>query len=119
MNNDQFQKCLEESFQHSKEVLNIKEKEYSIGLDRLDQFKRTAVLNDESATRSLWGMAVKHVTSIATMVKDPTMYNLETWREKVTDLRNYTFLLGALLEDLKIESTNSEVDDGRLGAKYD
>jgi len=48
-------------------------------------------------------MASKHISSIAGMVKDPSSYNLKTWREKVTDLRNYTILLDALLIDLEVK----------------
>lgn len=99
MTNEQFQIEVEKAFLRSKQLLNKKEKEYSEGEDRLDQFKKVSTLNNEPATRSLWGMATKHVTSIANMVKDPTSYNLKMWREKVTDLRNYTFLLDALLVD--------------------
>jgi hypothetical protein len=37
------------------------------------------------------------------MSKDPLDYNLRQWREKITDLRNYTFLLDALLVDLEVK----------------
>lgn len=103
MDNSTFQIEVEKSFLRSKQLLNKKEKEYSEGQDRLDQFYKIAKLNSESPTQSLWGMTAKHVTSIATMVKNPTLYNLKTWREKLTDLRNYTFLLDALLVDLEIK----------------
>lgn len=99
MTNEQFQIEVEKAFLRSKQLLNKKEKEYSGDRDRLDQFKKASILNNEPATRSLWGMATKHVTSIAIMVKNPTMYSSKIWREKVTDLRNYTFLLDALLID--------------------
>ena len=99
MTNEQFQIEVEKAFLRSKQLLNKKEKEYSEGKDRLDQFKKASILNNEPATRSLWGMATKHVTSLADMVKNPTMYSSKIWREKVTDLRNYTFLLDALLVD--------------------
>lgn len=36
-------------------------------------------------------------------MKGPKMYNLKRWREKLNDLRNYTFLLEALLVDLEVE----------------
>ena len=103
MDNSTFQIEVEKSFLRSKQLLNKKEKEYSEGIDRLDQFKKAGTLNTQPPTEALWGMAVKHVTSVATMVKNPTSYNLKTWREKVTDLRNYTFLLDALLIDLEIK----------------
>lgn len=102
MDNQEFAIEVESAFLRSKRLLIRKEKEYSEGIDRLDQFKKVGILNNEPATKSLWGMAVKHVSSIADMVKNPTSYNLKTWREKLTDLRNYTFLLEALLKDLEV-----------------
>lgn len=103
MTNEEFQIELERSYLRSKLLLSKKEKEYSEGTDRLDQFTKIATLNNISPTEALWGMTSKHITSIATMVKDPTLYNLKKWREKVTDLRNYTFLLDALLIDLEVK----------------
>ena len=94
---------VENACNRSKRLLIKKASEYSEGTDRLDQFKKVALLNSISPTEALWGMTSKHITSIATMVKDPKMYNLKTWREKLTDLRNYTILLDALLIDLEVE----------------
>ncbi len=103
MNNELFQIEVEKAFLRSKRMLIRKEKEYSQGEDRLDQFKRLGIANCESPTKALWGMATKHVDSIGLMVKHPTSYNLKKWRKKITDLRNYTFLLDALLVDLGVE----------------
>lgn len=102
MTNEEFMIEVEKAYLRSKKVLIRKEKEYG-GEDRLEQFYKLSALNDEEPTRSLWGMTSKHVTSIADMVKCPTTYNLRKWREKVTDLRNYTFLLDALLIDMGVE----------------
>ena len=49
------------------------------------------------------GMATKHFTSMADMVKNPLDYSLKEWNERITDLRNYTFLLDALVRDLRGE----------------
>jgi len=103
MTNDEFQLHMQDSFLRSRRTLAKKEKEYSEGIDRLDQFKKAGILNNVSPTESLWGMATKHVTSIADMVKDPTSYNLKIWREKLGDLRNYTILCEALLSDLGVK----------------
>ncbi len=103
MEKELFEIEVEKSFLRSKRILIKKEKEYAMGQDRLDQFYRIAIVNNVWATEALLGMAMKHVTSIADMSKDPKMYSLRKWREKVTDLRNYTFLLDALLIDLGVE----------------
>jgi len=94
---------VENSCNRSKRLLIKKAAEYSQGVDRLDQFKKVGQLNSQYPTEALWGMASKHISSIAGMVKDPSSYNLKTWREKVTDLRNYTILLDALLIDLEVK----------------
>lgn len=104
MTNEEFQIEVEKAFLRSKQILNKKEKEYSDGRDRLCQFKIVGTFNDVPPTEALWGMASKHISSIASMVKYPSSYNLKQWREKLNDLRNYTFLLDALLIDLDIKS---------------
>lgn len=109
MTNEQFLIEVEEAFSRSKTLLNKKEKEYSSGKDRLDQFWTASALNDEPATRSLWGMVTKHITSLATMVKNPEMYDLDIWREKITDLRNYTLLLDALISDIKDDEDEDDL----------
>jgi len=102
MTNEEFMIEVEKAYLRSKKLLIRKEKEYG-GEDRLEQFYRVAMLNKVCATEALWGQTTKHVTSIADMVKDPTSYNLRKWREKLNDLRNYTFLLDALLLDMGVE----------------
>jgi len=94
---------VENACNRSKRLLIKKASEYSQGFDRLDQFKKIAYLNSHSPAEALWGMASKHVTSVADMCKDPKAYNLRKWREKLTDLRNYTILLDALLIDLEVK----------------
>jgi hypothetical protein len=103
MNNYQFMEEVEKSYQRSVKVLLEKEKEYSIPGDRLAQFHDAAALSDGNACNALIGMAVKHYTSIVTMARDPHLFSLEKWDEKLTDLRNYTFLLGALVRDLGVK----------------
>ena len=103
MDNTEFMIEVENSHNRSKRVLLKKEKEYSDGVDRLDQFHRVGVLNNIEPTEALFGMASKHITSIADMVKTPRIYNLRKWNEKLTDLRNYTYLLDALLRDMGVK----------------
>jgi len=94
---------VENSINRSKRLLAKKGTEYSQGIDRLDQFKQLATLNSQYPTEALWGMACKHIQSLAMMVKDPSSYNLKQWREKSGDLRNYTILLEALLLDMGVK----------------
>jgi hypothetical protein len=94
---------VKDSFLRSERVLIKKEKEYSSGRDRLEQFHRAGAAQAINPAEALLGMATKHFTSIADMVKSPTSYSLKQWHEKTTDLRNYTFLLDALIKDLGVE----------------
>lgn len=104
MNHKEFELELEQSFLRSKKVLAKKAKEYSDeDGDRLEQFHRVAAANNVEPTEALIGMAVKHWTSLADMCKCPDLYKLKNFREKITDLRNYTLLLDALLVDMEIE----------------
>lgn len=103
MTNERFMIELEDSFNRSKKVLIKKEKEYSNGRDRLEQFHRAGTAQNIKPTEALMGMATKHFTSMADMVKNPLDYSLKEWNERVTDLRNYTFLLDALVRDLRGE----------------
>lgn len=100
MDNEEFMKEVEQSFIRSKKVLMKKGVEYS-GNNRLDQFYRAGSAQSITPTAALVGMAMKHVTSIADMAKAPLEFDIKKWNEKIGDLRNYTFLLDALIRDLK------------------
>ena len=94
---------VENSYKRSVEVLQEKEKEYAEEGDRLIQFYNVSMLGDIDPCEALIGMAAKHYSSIAHMVKNPHAYTLSRWDEKITDLRNYTFLLDALLRDMGVK----------------
>lgn len=101
MTNDQFMFEVEKAYQSSCKLLQEKGKEYSSGNSRLDQFYRAGHVQGISPTQALLGMATKHYTSICDMAKNPSAYSMAQWRAKLDDLRNYTFLLDALLTDMR------------------
>ena len=101
MTNERFMIELEDSFNRSKKVLIKKEKEYSKGRDRLEQFYRAGAAQNIKPTEALIGMATKHFTSMSDMCKNPLDYSLKEWDERIVDLRNYTFLLDALVRDVR------------------
>ena len=103
MNNQEFMIEVENSHNRSKRLLMKKGKEYSSGKDRLDQFYRAGASQNINPCQALIGMATKHYTSISDMVKAPTKYSLKQWNGKITDLRNYTLLLDALLRDMEVK----------------
>lgn len=103
MTNEEFMIEVENSHIRSKRLLLKKEKEYSSGRNRLEQFYRAGSAQAITPHSALMAMAMKHVTSIADMCKNPTSYSFKQWNEKVTDLRNYTYLLDALIRDYNVE----------------
>lgn len=103
MTNEDFAIEIDKSFARSKSLLIKKGIEYSQDDDRLGQFYRAGSAQGISPTQALMGMAMKHITSIADMVKNPSAFSLKKFDEKIVDLRNYTILLDALLRDMGIE----------------
>ena len=104
MNNQEFMIEVENSHNRSKRILLKKQSEYTSGdTDRLEQFYRAGAAQDINHCEALIGMATKHFTSIADMAKEPMAYRLKKWNEKLTDLRNYTILLDALIRDIGID----------------
>lgn len=103
MNSQEFMNEVEHSHERSVKVLLKKEKEYAVKDNRLGQFYEVGRLSGENSCKALIGMAAKHFTSIMSMARDPHLSSIEEWNEKITGLRNYTFLLDALLRDMGIE----------------
>jgi hypothetical protein len=101
MNNNEFIAHSRLSFERSISLLNKKEKEYSNGRDRLEQFYRAASAQRVNPVEALIGMATKHYTKLADMAKDPTNYTYKQWHEVLDDLRNYTLLADALITEVK------------------
>jgi len=99
-----FEMEFDKSVMRSKRTLISKAKEYAAkNPDRLNQFYRAAKVQEVNPAEALIGMATKHYTSICDMAKAPGDYNLRQWNEKLGDLRNYTFLLDALIRDMEIK----------------
>jgi hypothetical protein len=104
MNTQEFEIEFGNSVLRSKKTLLNKAKEYSENNpNRLNQFYRAGMAQNINPVEALIGMATKHYTSICDMAKNPENYDLRKWNEKTGDLRNYTFLLDALLRDMGIE----------------
>lgn len=101
MNNEEFMYYIHTAFERRKAILVKKEKEYSNGKDRLEQFHRAASAQNILPTEALVGMMTKHFTSITDMAKDPSNHTFRQWHEKLDDLRNYCDLLDALVIDVK------------------
>ena len=86
----------------SKRILAMKACEYAEGdADRLTQFKKISTITNETPESVCIGLMAKHFSSICSMAFNPDNYSLTQWREKITDLRNYTHLLDALIDERK------------------
>ena len=103
MTSEEFAIEVDKSVSRSKSILIKKGVEYSQDNDRLGQFYRAGSIQGIPAPQALVGMAMKHITSLADMVKNPSAYSLKKFDEKIADLRNYTILLDALLRDIDIK----------------
>jgi len=102
MNRDDFAISLEQGHLRSKKLLLKKADEYAnedIDNNRLIQFYKLGMISNVSPQMACISLAAKHFSSICDMAAKPENYTPVQWREKITDLRNYTHLLDALLED--------------------
>lgn len=83
------------------DTLKQKTKEYTgDDTDRLGAFKAAAALQHTTPQRALAGMLAKHIVSLYDMCfDDGTVYDMDTWDEKITDSLNYLFLLKAIIKE--------------------
>lgn len=101
MNQETFNRIVDERCRLIKSVLASKAKEYARG-DRLHNFKRAAGFMNKTAETACWGFGMKHLTSIADIVddlQDGVQPTPDMAREKLGDAINYLILLEALLEE--------------------
>lgn len=103
MNNEEFMEIVRDGHSRSKRVLLQKACEYSTpDGNRLQAFYDASEYTETcNPAESLVFMSTKHFTSIAIMAKNPNDYTIEEWDEKLTDLRNYTHLMDALVRDMR------------------
>jgi dynactin complex subunit len=82
-----------------------KGEKYASELDRLHNFKTAAALNHETVPAVIWGMLVKHIVSLADMIRkeyrDSSDFYLSfEWEEKLFDAIIYLQILyAAITED--------------------
>jgi len=101
MTSEEFDDLVREENLQSDHILRAKAAEYASIDDRLSNFKHCAGLRGTNSADALVGMLVKHFESISEMAKHPLEYSDEHWDEKLRDIRNYTYLLRALLNDMR------------------
>lgn len=67
--------------------------------DRLNCFKKAAVLMNTTPKAALFGMLTKHLVSVSDMCTDKTSYSQKRWDEKITDSINYLLILSAMIKE--------------------
>jgi len=98
-----FDELVERETKRMKDVMCNKSADYSAGDDKLFNFKLAAELDGVSPIEALRGMWLKHRTSIRQgldeLADGKPCRSKAWWLEKLTDDRNYSILLQALLEE--------------------
>ena len=100
MNHIDFDRLVEQETQRMKDVMCSKSADYSAVDDKLFNFKLAAELDGVSPIEALRGMWLKHRTSIRQGLDELISGKCRPeawWIEKLTDDRNYSILLQALL----------------------
>lgn len=95
---EDFNKHVDEMVRLVHDRLTRKDKEYSVGTDRLSAFAKAAVLQDAPMETALMGMATKHFVSIIEMCQpDNRLYTESQWEEKIGDSIAYLLILWAMV----------------------
>jgi hypothetical protein len=82
-------------------ILEARERDYSGGGDRLQNFKEAAALLGCEPEQALLGFMVKHVIALTKYIRELGRVEAppQQWEEKINDIHNYLYLLTALLKE--------------------
>lgn len=98
MDQTTFDQVVKKQMMRCEAVLQRKAKHYAVtGEDRLVQFKKMAILENQTVYDSLGGVMAKHVTKLYDMLTMPEEFKMKDFDETITDLMNYLILLKALI----------------------
>ena len=101
MKAEQFDKILDQQIDSIRKVLASKRAEYApTEDDRLHNFRKAAALTGQSLAGAAFGMAMKHIVSVADIVEQADRGNtqsMEMLDEKIGDSINYLILIKACL----------------------
>lgn len=102
MNHTDFDKLVERETKRMKDVMCKKSADYSADDDKLFNFKLAAEVDGVTPIEALRGMWLKHRTSLRQGLDELMTGKCRSeawWIEKLTDDRNYSILLQALLTE--------------------
>jgi len=97
MTNKEFVEIVNKQLRLCQIILTQKGNEYGSKDDRLIQLTKHGELNGIHPANAAWQLGCKHLVSISEMTKDPVMYPIEVWDEKITDAINYLLLIKATI----------------------
>lgn len=105
MKQSEFNEIVLDMLTQAEETLTRKGREYAENastenhVDRLEHFKKAAVLQGVTTAQAAFGMLAKHLVSVADMVASRETYDLATWDEKIGDSINYLLILRAIVQE--------------------
>lgn len=108
MKYEDYREAIQETFRMCEEVLVQKHAEYSSTYSPFHNFCAAGEIIGESPFKALEGMMVKHTVSVYDMLKEPYLYPMSKWDEKIIDHINYLAILRAMLIDAQITSEGIE-----------
>jgi len=97
-----FEACVKKRQATCRKILKEKGEYYQASDDRLDQFKKAAVLEGTTPIGALGGIMVKHTIKLYDLIaaeENGEPIDKEEWDEVITDHTNYLHLLDGLLEE--------------------
>ena len=97
MNNVVFQKIIAKRIGAVMTTLTSKGDEYTVGLDRLSNFKEAAALLGRTEEQVLLGYVTKHIVALKDFIQDGKTVSQAQWVEKFQDIICYMLILETLL----------------------
>lgn len=97
MNQEDFNKAIQEQVARSLETLTRKGEEYATE-DRLHNFKMAAGLQGITQKQALAALLAKHIVSVYDMIWTDSGYPISQWNEKIGDSINYLLILRAMVD---------------------
>jgi len=99
MNNKEFMKIVNETFDECKKLLTEKSRFYGQDQDRLAQLKQIGVAAGQSPYVTTHTLVSKHFVALGDMVKRPGAYSDADYDAYLLDIINYMVLLRALMNE--------------------
>lgn len=105
---EQFDKFQTELLAEVVKMKTTKGREYANGIDRFGNFNRLASRLGLPNYKVGWVYAIKHLDSIESFLKDPTMPIVEPIRGRFVDLITYLTLIAGMVEEFQSDPLNKK-----------